>query len=54
MFNNPLFTSALVLVLTVLINVGLAYSGQTQKLSCTLQQTAAVVMAVQTASSTPE
>lgn len=43
---NPAFISAAVLVITVLVNVGLATSGISQKLSCTLEQTAVVAAAI--------
>lgn len=51
-FNTPATYALLVTLITILVNVGLAYSGTTQKLSCTLEQTAAVAAAVHSASST--
>lgn len=43
---SPLFTTAAIVIVTALINVGLAYTGTTQKLSCTMEQTAAVASAI--------
>ena len=43
--QTPLI-AAVVLALTVIINVGLAYAGISQKLTCTVEQSAAAAAAV--------
>lgn len=41
-----LYLSGAVVAITILVNLVLAYSGQTQKLTCTIEQTANVAAAV--------
>lgn len=54
---DPKIVSALVLALTIAINVGLAYTGTTAKLVCTVEQTqaaAAAILALPAATSTQQ
>lgn len=41
-----LWLTAGIMIATIVVNVALAYSGTTQKLSCTLEQTAAAAAAI--------